>query len=1733
MKTTLGLTLPFALSVIAPLTLVADGTVRTNPPSMCTAPTGGCGCGEASGDADSVTNACIKVSVGLGETTPWTGSLPCALKIFADDNAPSIFTEESLHATLGGYTFKRLGQKTLADGETPAEVVFSHPYGEEVRFVFPEGESWGRPDPTVHIEMDERLMMVDAEGWAATSDPVYYDLYVGDGTRRRFLATNMTGALGSLVSVTDAHGATITPEEMGVDLVYGMSGVRQFLTPSRLANVALAPERDGYDVFVYAVDAPPQKDAATGLYATPDATPLKHLSIRSRNGGKRAVVTFARNGGDAKTYVFDYVMGEWSLARESGVKEEKERQMQDKVRAQIVKAVKSKDGELLARTEMNFKWMSWGFAPTNRVEGFGGVTDTTTWTYYTSGNGKGQVKKEVRQSGLTTEYAYDASDRIISETRSGPDMMTETTVYDYTPVDASDPVLSVDTRPRTVVRKLNDIECERTYYVYSPLTNIVERVGTQGAAYGGTNVLRTVTAFYPVVANDLRSGFVQSIRHEDGKLDLYDYELSSNTWVRTVIHLHEQSPSPVSGKTTRDITITNARGEEIEARTEAYIDGIWYTIARNRMTYNAEGKRTSLENLAGQVTTTAWDCCHKVSETQPDGSTTTWNYDDDGRMIASSRLIPLDMTNVTWLTTCYEYDDLGRQVATWQTNYAAQVGLPVTWTEYDALGREIYRCVHSIRYDTTYDILGIKRTTTSGGRTIIHEDLPNGLPCNTMKSGQASEYYVYGVEANGYRRTTFIQGRNKNSARKAILTKDMFGRLVSNIQPGYSYTNISSHAFFDEYGQKIEEMRYYEDNNQSTIVKDVLFAYDLQGQLVTECEDFNHNHQIDYPSNDWIQNTEMYYFVTNNAIAKNINIYHWLKSNDGSNDLVSIESTMLCGQNDITTPRTSTWDIDGSEETTYFEVSQDKPYISTITRVDEVGGTNTIISHYGIPIQTITANCLTNSFIYDMLGRLWATMNSRDFTKYIDYNELGFIEREYSSGGDSRVYQYDENNRIARVLYSDGSMRNYAYDLAGNTISISGNVNTVEFAYNEFGEKILMRTFGSIQGVPRETKWEYDESSGLTTALVQPDGARTEYTYSADGKLVSRKWARGVLTNYEYDANDNLVRISYSDNTPSISFTYDRVGNVTTAIVANSSTNCYYYNKAGAVTNEFQNGFTMSSSYNPQGKRHYYSFADATDNTINYNYDNIGRLSHVSMCSVTNRYNYPSGSNFHNKLNRGNYSALYDRVRNDGIVGSITNLCNMQVYGEIEYEYYGNNDLYRMKHSNLSTEHPASMTKLLLYDDKSQLVNMSLICNNNQSCVENQTFHYDDNGNRTGLDIALTNSLAIVKAEYNELDQVVHYSSSNDTNVIQHYFTYDLDGNLLSDGVNNYYWNGENRLLMVDHNESNDLWQIHFDYDAFGRMIRERIIRNGEVVTVDKIWDGYNLSRQIINNGNSSIDCFYVYGLDVDNSIVDTGGIGGLLTVFINNQAYIPNIDPWGNVYQYVSIDTGRQIDIGYTPFQPSANALTFEQYRLFPLYNTMIYEPLLEAYLYQYRILSAKMGVWINRDPGSEIGLHQIPSIPETTGHQQNLYNFRGNKPHSSYDVLGFDNPGCDGVGAIPWFENHCRLVCCANHDACYYSNTCYSSSWFRLLNPFRCENECDKCNKDVVSCIWDCGLRDKPEKEGKEYFCPKRGVYIKIGDGDDCDYPSLEAAQKACTTDKKPSKRKRIRRRAIRHRR
>ena len=146
-----------------------------------------------------------------------------------------------------------------------------------------------------------------------SQDPVYYDLYVGDGLRRRFMVTNVTGALGELVSITTPRGVTLTPGDMGIHIVYDSNGVRQFLTPSRLADVTPFPKFKGYEVKVYALQDKPLKDPATGLYVPPQTTPVKHLKIVPENGWRRAIVTLKSGDNDPKRYVFNYAFNDWSL----------------------------------------------------------------------------------------------------------------------------------------------------------------------------------------------------------------------------------------------------------------------------------------------------------------------------------------------------------------------------------------------------------------------------------------------------------------------------------------------------------------------------------------------------------------------------------------------------------------------------------------------------------------------------------------------------------------------------------------------------------------------------------------------------------------------------------------------------------------------------------------------------------------------------------------------------------------------------------------------------------------------------------------------------------------------------------------------------------------------------------------------------------------------------------------------------------------------------------------------------------------------------------------------------------------------------------------------------------------------------------------------------------------------------------------------------------------------------
>ena len=1575
----------FAAVVAAFLSLCCDDALagpdtRRNLPK-CDPKSEDCGCPRRQVSVD-----CIKVDIGLGETTPWTGAMPCALKIMADDDSPSIFTAESLHAVLGGYTFKRIGQKTMPDGVTPAEVLFSHPNGETVYFVFANGESLGRPDPGVHIKMDARLQMVDSEGWATTHDPVYYDLYVGDGTKRRFLATNMTGALGALVSITGARGKTITPADMGVDIVYDSVGVRQYLTPSRLANVTRTADFLGYDVAVYALQEQPQKDAATGLYVVPAGQTVEHVSIRRENDGKRAIVTIRKGGGDPLRYVFDYAMREWSLTRPSGLEERKECFIDDERAAQVNKTDVSPSGEVLAKKVKNYKWESWGFAMTNRVEGFGGVTDTTTWTYYTSGNGKGQVKTEQHQSGLLIQYAYDNLDRVTSETRSGPDVMTEVTTYDYSPVDPSDPVLSVDTRPRTIVKTLSGIECERTYYVYLPLTNIVERVGTQGAAFGGTNVLRTVTAFYPVVANDARSGFVQSIRHEDGRLDLYDYVLVSNLWTKTVTHLHEQSPLPVSGKTTRDITTTNRRGEVIEEKTEAFIDGIWYTIARNQMTYNFEGKRITSENLAGQVTTTAWDCCHKVSEVQSDGSTTTWDYDMEGRVVASSRLIPLDMTNVTWLTTCYRYDDLGRQVATWQTNYSAQVGLPAICTRYDALSHVIARV----------DPLGNTTTTeySPDGRTVsVHN--PNtsirvitrsadGDTLSITGTAVTPEFHSYGILPDGTHWSKTVKGETANSPRFTKRYENMLGQTIREERSGFQGAVLSTTHTYDSYGRLVSTSADYEPATE--------YTYDTLGNRVATTRSVVIGTTGVLPV-EWRKTETLSSFVLDDAIVWFTQTNIVSCSDAAIVPLVTSTSRQLTGLTAALPARSRTTDI--RRNITENETLVDAPFVTSRQTVPYATNKPLSLSRYGISLKNVSVSAVTNTVAYDCLGRQIAHTDGRGNTSHTEYNALGQRSASIDALGYRTSYAYDQFGNLASVTDALGNATVYEYDLRGRKTYEGGATYPVRYTYDIFGNKTTMMTYRNESLGPDSgdvTTWLYDDASGCMTNKVYADGKGPSYSYTPDGKLSCRTWARGIVTDYSYDAWRSLTNTVYSDGTPTVSLAYDAFGRQTEAHDAAGVTT-FAYDDFGSLTNETVIGVagtnTIIRHWDNYGRTTGYSLVGLADpcqpqrqSTLAYDPAN-GRLATMlaSGSETPFAWNYLDGSDLKSSLAYPNgltASWTYDAK------GQLLQVCNATPTNIIsQYDYTYDAAGRRINVSKTGTAFTQDDTIAYGYNPRSELTNAVAAADSDYRYA----YHYDDIGNRRTSAEGGANSVYTA----NQLNQ---YSSVDDF-VPQ----FDDDGNQTlvktATGVWFVTYNGENRpvIWMCRKSENQTVTNNHtisMSYDRLGR----RVTKNDQRFVYDDYLQIVNI--HLVPAGSQ----FATYNLQQfiwdPTEIVATRP---LVRSVINGAGYYMH-DGNKNVSEVMAMGGSTTAHYQYTPFGAFAVRCGESAVANSWGFSSEYVEDDSATVYYNYRHVNPFVGRWLARDAVDR-------------EFEPNVFAFINNRL-MGWDILGerYGNPVTDPYG-------------------------------------------------------------------------------------------------------------------------
>ena len=1040
----------------------------------------------------------------------------------------------------------------------------------------------------------------------------------------------------------------------------------------------------------------------------------------------------------------------------------------------------------------------------------------------------------------------------------------------------------------------------------------------------------------------------------------------------TITHLHEQSPSPVSGKTTRDITITNARGEIFEEKTEAYIDEIWYTIARNRMTYNSEGKRTSLENLAGQVTTTAWDCCHKVSETQPDGSTTTWDYDDEGRMIATSRLIPLDMTNVTWLTTCYEYDDLGRQTATWQTNYAAQVGLPETRARYDQLGRTIARV----------DKLGNTTTTeySPDGRTVFVRN-PNTSTRITTRSADGDtlsitgtavtpEFHTYGILPDGTRWFRVVQGETASSPRFTKRYENLLGQTIREERSGFQGAVLSTTHSYDSLGRIVSTSTDYEPDTE--------YVYDTLGNRIATTRVVGRAGAPRTPQSgetEWRMTEILSSFVLEDSIV-------WLTqtnivscSDSAIAPLVTSSARQLTGLTAALPARSRSFDVRGN--VTVNETLIDSSLITSRQAVPYATNNPLAMSRYGVSLMDVSVSAVTNTVAYDSLGRQIAHTDGRGNTRRTEYNALGQRSASIDALGNRTTYAYDQFGNIASVTDPLGNATVYEYDLRGNKVLEYGATYPVRYTYDIFGNKTSMTTFreGFVSDASASgdtTTWLYDIASGAMTNKVYADGKGPTYSYTPDGKLAQRTWARGITTDYSYDGWNNLTNSVYSDGTPTVSLEYNVLGRQIEAHDAAGVTT-FLYDSFGSLTNEMVIGVagtnTIERFYDTFGRDAGYALNGIRQSTLAYD-PATGRLASMIATGSDSPFtwDYVDGSDIKSSLAYPNgltASWTYDannqllQVRNASPTNTIS-----------QYDYVYDAAGRRISMSKSGTAFDQADTVAYGYNARSELTNAFAAVDSDYR----YSYDFDEIGNRETSSERGTNSVYTA----NILNQYTSISNSLSTfqpSIFQP--VYDDDGNQTlvktATGIWSVTYNGENRPVLW----SNGATNITMKFDRMGRRVEyiEAVNADGATITNTHnrfVYDGYLCIQRLNAASNNAIDLIFAWDpaepVATRPLMIEKPGKCMLHVTHDGNK----------NVSDLVFFSGGSGVaaHYEYAPFGAlsaftrdlTSTAYDFRTYNPFRFSSEHADDTLGLVY-YNYRHYDTNGGRWLGRDPVKEEG--------------------------------------------------------------------------------------------------------------------------------------------------------------------
>jgi RHS repeat-associated protein len=1374
--------------------------------------------------------------------------------------------------------------------------------------------------------------------------------------------------------------------------------LRQVMAPECLADIATNSPFSYTISFHHAADVW-GKDPLTGLYLLASTNAFVTYLVENPAASTNDCDTLRivrQVTGKAVTNEFSWSeTSGWTLSRGNGLRIESLAGIESGADRILTHRVSDATGERPVVKKLTRRAFSFGERLVQSVIDPDGLALTNSYAYYTNGVNAGRLKEATEPDGAWTRYEYDGQGRLALTERCWGDGGTSAVARSYSPVETNkDMGTFLADSPRVVTESINGLVTRRTFHAYWIEGNgegreVVEEAATPTAAYGDAGNRRTERDYVFNGADAPVFGPLKAVRHPDGRVDTYSYQRgnyvtgadpASNRFVETaggtykqttVVHGTAEHPDGLALKTTEDRNVADRYGQVVLSEQYVHTEGDPVRIRWTAYELDVFGNPIDVRHSDGTSEQAQWDCCGKSLEVDAHGLVRQFFYDDLRRM--TRQIVNTDPPQFTdWL------NPTPNQCAFGTTAISSGGMTNRTSRQHDPAGR-VTNEVDAAGLTTchTYEQGGLVVTTRlpgDGERVTTH--YLDGRAKSVTGSAVVPQYYVHGVEADGTQWTEVFTGpTGTGSLSKVRTVTDMLGRTIREERPAYGAGTVTNRYFHDQYGRL--------ERATAPGAADTVYAYDELGRQ-------SRQGRVENGVTNWLSGSEQQFELPEaNGPVWQISRSLVFPVDNATAVTTSVQRVRLTGLSSNLTSETES--IDARNNKTLARTSVDRGARTVVQTVDYPDSTNAAVTvtSNGLLRFSISKTGARTDYAYDPLERqtnvetrTGSPERSRRVGLTTHYNDKGQVAWTEDAASNRTWFAYDpESGRRIAVTNALGNVTSTHYDMQGRVVGTWGATYPVFYEYDTLGRMSAMYTlrsnsvtiasyddFLSNSNNFDKTTWLYEQATGLLTNKLYADGTGPTYAYTPEGKLATRVWARGVISEYAYaSCCGALTNIMYSDATPSVRFTLDRLGRQVT-VVDGSGTRAFTYNDALQLAAETNVDGTITRQYDSLGRNAGLTQENAA--SVHYSHSEVGRLNSIS--SVVGEqsngwvYSYLPGSELLTGWTPVGSGTAFSRAyeANRDLLTGVTNLAGGLLVSAFDYQ---NDALGRRRQRTDSGA--AVATNLFAYDALSQLTNALL---NGSSFA----WAFDPIGNRVSES---SNSVSHGYAA-NALNQYTSVTNGGTRTLL-----YDPDGNLTNDSVFGFSWDAENRLVGV----SNGSITAAYKYDYMSRRFEKTV--NG--VTHTFLYDGWNLIQERITDNGSPITNSYIWGLDLSGLLQGAGGIGGLLTVVRNGTPYYPCYDANGNITEYVDRDgtvvAHREYDAyGGTLVSsgPMKDAFSF-------WFSSKYLDAETGLLYYGYRYYAPGMGRWLSRDPIEEDG-------------GLNLCAFLGNNPGNLLDYLGLYPP-------------------------------------------------------------------------------------------------------------------------------